>query len=110
MRNGLELATKNEKYYFPRQVNSVDWVDTLQYGSRIDNISEWSSDNNFYRWMWVVPPTAFWGPYGFWYKLTKSEMYIGIRMKVDSRYKFGWIKVNAVLRQNLVFISYVLEK
>jgi len=111
LRNGLEVATKYEKYYFPHgQTNSVNWVDTLKYGNRIDKISEWSTDTSFGRYMWVVPPSAFWGSNGYWYNLTDAERYIGIRMKIGSNYKLGWIKVNEISRRNISFISYAIEK
>ena len=106
----MEVATKREKYsqgqgYF----NSIDWVDSLQYNTRIDNIYEWSATNTS-RAMWLVAPTIFWGSNGCWYYLTNAEMYIGIRMKTDSGYKFGWMKVNEISRENMFFISYAMEK
>ena len=46
-KDGLEVATKNEIYYIGLgQTNNVDWVDTIQYNSRIDNISDWADPNS----------------------------------------------------------------
>jgi len=110
LKNGLEVATKNEIYYIGLgQTNNVDWADTIQYNSRIDTISEWT-DPNASIWMWVVPPTGLWGSNGCWYNLTNAEKYIGLRMKINSRYKLGWIKVNEISRENILFISYAIEK
>jgi hypothetical protein len=47
---------------------------------------------------------------GRWYEVLNPEMYIGIRMKVHSDYKYGWIKVNATSRENIQFLSYAIEK
>jgi len=110
LKNGLEVATKRENYPQGQGFwNYVDWVDSLHYNTRIDNISEWS-DTNTSRAMWLVAPTIFWGSNGCWYDLTDTEMYIGIRMKIDSNYKFGWIKVNEISRENMFFLSFALEK
>ncbi len=110
LKNDLEVAIKNEDYYIGLgQTSNVDWVDTLQFENRIENITDWSK-TNVNIWMWVIPPTGFWGSYGSWYNLINTEKYIGIRMKFDSGYKFGWIKINQINRENLRFLSYAIEK
>ncbi len=110
MRNGLEVATKIEYYSLGHgQLGNVTWVDTLNYKSRIDNIPHWSDPNAGHS-MWSAPPTSWWGSYGCWYNLTNSENYLAIRMKIGSRYKYGWIKVNEVSREDMQFISYAIEK
>lgn len=110
VKNGLEFASKLEKYATGHgQYGTAHWVDTLNYEMRIDDIPEWSGTNTTFS-MWVVPPTSFWGSFGCWYALTNEEKYIGIRMKVGSRYKYGWIKVNEISRENISFVSFALEK
>lgn len=109
MKNGLEAATKIEYYGLGHgQYGNVSWIDTLNYKSRIDNIPDWSA--NISHSLWSVPPTLRWGSYGCWYNLTNTEKYIAIRMKIDSRYKYGWIKVNEKSRENMLFLSSALEK
>jgi hypothetical protein len=112
-RNGLEVATKTESYPVGMgQYNSVNWVDALNYENRIDNISEWSG-SNVVRTMWAIPPISTYGfalTNGPWYNLTNVIKYIGIRMKIGSRYKYGWIKMNEISRENMLFLSYALEK
>ena len=114
LRNGLEAATKTEyEYGGMGYVGGVDWVDTLNYENRIDNISKWS-ESNVTLTMWRIPaytvpifsPTS----YGPWYDLTNSEKYIAIRMKIGSHYKYGWIKVNEISKENIQFVCYTLEK
>lgn len=109
LKNGLEVASKTENYNIGHgQTGAVDWVDTLKYNLRIDHLNNWSGTNTS-RWMWVVPPTSFWGTNGCWYNLTDTEMYIGIRMKIDGKYQYGWIKVNEISREEMLFLSYALE-
>ncbi|MEZ5083421.1 MAG: hypothetical protein R2750_08235 [Bacteroidales bacterium] len=110
LKNGLEVACKNEIFYIGLgQTSSVLWVDSLEYLKRIDNLNDWS-ETNTNIWMWVVPPTSFWGSYGCWYNLIETEKYIGIRMKIITDYKFGWIKINQESRENFEFVSYAIEK
>jgi hypothetical protein len=110
LKNGLEVATKIEYYSVGHgQNDDVNWVDTLNYENRIDNISEWS-ESNAIRTMWAIPPISYGVTYGPWYNPTNVVRYIGIRMKVGSRYKYGWIKVNEVSREDMQFISYAIEK
>lgn len=110
LKNGLELATKREKYSQGQGYwNYSIWVDSLHFETRIDNLSNWSDFYTSYA-MWLVAPTIFWGSNGCWYNLTDTEMYIGIRMKIDASYHYGWIKVNVISRENISFISYALEK
>jgi hypothetical protein len=110
LKNDLVVAKKNEVFYIGLgQTSNVDWVDTLYFEYRIDNIPEWSEANS-YIWMWVIPPTEFWGSYGSWYNLSNAIRYIGIRMKIDSDHKFGWIKLKQINRENLEFLSYAIEK
>jgi hypothetical protein len=110
LKNGLEVATKRENYSQGQGYwNYINWVDSLHFETRIDNLSDWS-DTNTSRAMWLVAPTIFWGSNGCWYNLTNSEMYIGIRMKIDVSYHYGWIKVNQISRENMLFISFAMEK
>lgn len=110
MKNGLEVATKIEYYGLGHgQYGNVTWIDTLNYKSRIDNIPDWS-DTNVGHSMWSAPPTSWWGSYGCWYNLADAEKYIAIRIKIGSQYKYGWIKVNEISRENMQFLSYALEK
>ncbi|MCG6191510.1 hypothetical protein [Maribellus maritimus] len=109
LKNGLQVATKLQSYPVGHgQLNDVNWVDALSYKTRIDTWSDWS-ENNETRTMWAIPPVST-APYGPWYNLTNEEKYIGIRMKIDSRFKYGWIKVNVISREDMQFLSYALEK
>jgi len=108
-KNGLEFSTKIEYIYRGQgDVGHKIGIDTLSYDSRIDNISEWSGDVTNAA-MWLEPSSNFYNSRGNWYFLTNAEMYIGLRMKINSRYKFGWIKVNELSRENISFISYAIE-
>ncbi len=112
LKNGLQVAIKLEYYAVGHgQVNEINWVDTLNYKTRINNNSEWS-ESNITISMWIVPPVGAPGtlPFGTWYNLTNEEKYIGIRMKIGSRYKYGWIKVKVNLREDMQFVSFALEK
>lgn len=109
-KNGLEFSTKIE--YIPRGQGDIGYkigIDTLNYKNRIDNISEWSSDMTNAA-MWLEPASNYYNSRGNWYYLKNAEKYIGLRMKINSRYKFGWIKVNELSRENILFISYAIEK
>jgi len=110
VKNGLELALKKETIYIGLgQTSELSWVDTLTYNTSINNIAQWS-ESNTNIWMWGVPPTTFWGSNGCWYNLTDTERYIGIRMKINSEYKLGWIRVYQHSREKIEIISYALEK
>jgi len=110
IKNGLELAIKSETIYIGLgQTTEVIWVDTITYNTSINNITEWSKPNTS-TWMWGVPPTTFWGSNGCWYNLADTERYIGIRMKINSEYKLGWIRVYQHSREKIEIISYALEK
>jgi len=109
-KNGLSVATKVEYYIVGHgDYNNVNWVDTLNYESRIDNIAEWSEPNAS-RFLWAVPPVNYAVSNGTWYYLTNSVNYIGIRMKIGSRYKLGWIKVNEISNEEILFVSCAIEK
>ena len=108
--NGLELAVNIQKY--PGGLGSyrtVEWIESLNFQDRIDTISNWSEPNTF-RYMWCYPLDSFVYTYGNWYEITNSETYIGFRMKVNTDYKYGWIKVNALSRKDIYFISYAIER
>lgn len=110
LKNGLEVATKTESYPVGMgQSDDVNWIDSLNYKSSIDKISEWS-DSNTTRTMWAIPPITQAVTYGPWYNLTNAVKYVAIRMKVGKQYKLGWIKVNEISRENILFISYAIEK
>jgi hypothetical protein len=106
-KNGLEITTQTESLSVHNYtILSIAWVDTLKYSDRIDNISSWSTGG---AQMWWVYPSYLLSA-GCWSNLSNSEMYIGMRMKNNSQYKYGWIKVNGISRENILFLSYALEK
>jgi hypothetical protein len=109
-KNSLELA---ERYFvYPAghgYTQKVSWIDTLSVHQRINNIQYWSKTTEF-RLMWGIPPSTFGTSFGFWYDVTKPELYVGIRMKNGSDYKYGWIKVDATSKENMLFMSYAIEK
>jgi hypothetical protein len=80
----------------------------LNYETRIDNWHDWT-ENNVSQLMWAIPPVGT-APYGPWYDLTNEEKYIGIKMKIDSKFKYGWIKIKVISREDMQFLSYALEK
>ena len=109
-KNGLEFSTKIESYVQGQgSVGKIIGIDTLSYKNRIDNISEWSC-NITKAVMWHDTNSTYRITNGYWFYLTNAEKYIGIRMKINSHYKFGWIKVNEFSRENISFVSYALEK
>lgn len=110
LKNGLEVATKLEKYPVGHgQYDEVNWVQSLNYESRIDNISEWSDTNTTYT-MWAIPPISYGVSYGPWYNLTNVVKFIGIRMKIGPHYKYGWIEVSEISHEDISFVSYALER
>lgn len=109
LKNGVQLATKVESYPVGHgQMDEVYWVDALNYGTRIDLWSDWAEKNAF-QLMWAIPPVGS-APHGPWYDFTNEEKYIGFRMKIDSRYKYGWIKVKVISRDDMQFLSFAFEK
>jgi hypothetical protein len=109
-RNGLEFSKKIQYYIQGHGTYGTNvGIDTLNYENRIDTISEWSGTVTNTA-MWIEPTSSLVSSNGVWYYLTNSEKYIGIRMNINSRFKYGWIKVNQISRENISFISYALEK
>lgn len=109
-KNGLEFSKKIQYYIQGHGLYGTnDGIDTLNYQNRIDNISEWSGTVKNAA-MWLDPTSSLASSNGVWFYLTNAEKYIGIRMKIDSRYKFGWIKVKEISREDISFISYAIEK
>jgi hypothetical protein len=108
--NGWQLASKKESYPLGlSQWGTIFWVDTLLHKTRIDNLSEWSSSGES-RWMWVNPPVPYEGTYGCWYSLTLTGHCIGIRLQGDQDFKYGWIKVFTIDRENYLFTEYAFEQ
>jgi len=112
LRNSLQVATKSEAYPVGMgQYNHVDWVAPLNYETLINNDLDWS-ESDVTKSMWAVPPkgTISTAPSGAWYYLTNEEKYIGIKMKIGSRYKYGWIKVKVISPEDIQFLNYAIEK
>jgi hypothetical protein len=108
-RNGLEVAIKRHKVSMPHDNSHVEtWVDTLSFNYPINNKMDWSGANSFYT-MWCVTSSLYQGTYGTWFYVKEEERFIGIRMKMQSEYKFGWIKINQKSRNNLEILSYAIE-
>jgi len=110
-KNGLEINIKKETYYIGLgQTRDFDWVDTLKYEDKINSKDNWSDPNNTgYKFMWALParPTM---SNGCWFDNLDNERYIGIRMKINSEYKYGWVKVNQDSDRNIEIQSYAIEK
>jgi len=111
-KSDLQIARKIDYYAVGHgQVNEIDWVDTLNYKTQINDNNDWTEGNDILS-IWLVPPLGAPGtlPYGTWFNLTNEEKYVGIRMKIGKRYKYGWIKLNVISRDDIQFICYAIEK
>lgn len=111
-KSDLQIARKIDYYAVGHgQVNEIDWVDTLNYKTQINDNNDWTEGNDILS-IWLVPPLGAPGtlPYGTWFNLTNEEKYVGIRMKIGKRYKYGWIKLNVISREDIQFICYAIEK
>lgn len=109
-KNGLELALNIRSYgagfgYF----ETIKWVESIISQDRIDKISDWSTSVES-QYMWSNALNSSGSDNGRWYQVLNPEMYIGLRMKIHSDYKYGWIKVDATSRENIQFLSYAIEK
>lgn len=110
LKNTVEVAYEKETYYIGLgQTSSTQWIDTIAYKENVRNITTWT-ESNIYRFMWVDPPTIFWGTDGPWFNLVNSERYIAIRQLSGSHYRYGWIKVKEASREKIAIASYALEK
>jgi hypothetical protein len=109
MHNGLEVATKYESYPVGHGITqNQSWVDTLCYNKRIENITNWSGTDNS-QLMWIIPPVPVYYSNGCWYDINKTR-YVGLRMMIESNYKYGWIKIHGLPSNNIRLISYAFEK
>ncbi len=105
LRNGMKVAIYEEFYPIGMGAfGSFVWIDTLQYGKRIDQISEWNEYECIEMWMKDLPPVAL--SNGCWY-YAESTKYIGIRKDNN---KFGWIEIDATDYENLIFVRYAIKK
>jgi len=118
LKNDFDIAYKKVAVYTGLgTTSSIDLADALPYESRIDKIDSWENSNksdyfgyeNGQIWFWGDPPFPFWS-YGPWYKLTNSEMYLGIRKRTSNDYKLGWIKLIVYSKDDFEIISYAIEK
>jgi hypothetical protein len=108
-KNGIEVAERVETFSTKyNQDWTVYWVDTISLNRRIDKISRWSGGKTHISMYQDYP--ILYASSGCWSDLTNPIMFIGIRMKCNSRYKYGWIKVEALSRENISFLSYAIEK
>jgi hypothetical protein len=123
LKNGFEVACKNLSFPVGMgTTNSVNMVDTIPYKKRLNKINNWHDSKmhsldymGYYNnniWLWGAPPTIFWllGNFGTWYRLSNKEMYIGIRKKLDTEYKLGWVKIKVFNHDKFEILSYAIEK
>jgi len=110
-RNGLEILINPETYYIGLgQTSDFNWVDTLKYEDRITSRDSWPNPNiTVYNFMWAAPPRPTMSN-GCWYNILNKEKYIGIRMKINSKYRYGWVKVKQDSIRNIEIQSYSLQK
>lgn len=110
VKNGVEVAIHNETYYIGHgQTSSVDWVDTIAYQTNLTNLLAWSESNRTV-FMWLSPPTIFWGTDGPWYGLIDEEKYVAFRIKTKARYRYGWIRVMVTSRERMAVVGLAVEK
>ncbi|WP_321342807.1 hypothetical protein [uncultured Draconibacterium sp.] len=111
LNNGVEVATKIHNVPMPHDDSHVEtWVDTLQINTPIDKNMDWMATNYFVN-MWVVAPSnSFQGTTGTWYNITNEERFVGIRIKMSSGYKYGWLKIRQNTRDNIEIVSSAIEK
>lgn len=96
----VEIATYNdyinEDYYF-------SFADSLNSGSRIDTITQWSKNSPCWCLDYPYPHI------GSWYFI-KEDKYLAIRKGHSPHYKYGWIRVGANATNNLIFKEYSIQK
>ena len=109
LKNGLGFITKIETYYVGLGViKDFAWADTINSGSIIDRKAEWSGTDTYLA-MWTQPPPSTLSN-GCWYNVLNEEKYFGFRMKINSTYKYGWIKLIQDSERNIEILSYAIEK
>ena len=109
LKNGFEVATKRHKVPMPHDNPHIEtWVDTLSFNYPINNKMNWLGSSSYFN-MWCVIPSIYQGTYGTWFYIKNEERFVGIRMKMQSDYKYGWIKINQRLQDNLEILSYSIE-
>lgn len=116
LKNGFEVAVKKMNYSCGHgYCNWADFIATFEYGSDVVNSSEWSgSDNNQTLWNIFPAGVGYSFPGGWWSFVKSEDMYIGFRHKHNGPkntfyYYYGWIRVNALVHQNMTFTSYAME-
>lgn len=110
VKNGAEVAIKNERYIIGHgQYSTVSWVDTIAFNTNVAGLAYWSESNRMV-YLWVEAPTIFRPTDGTWYKLADTEKYVAFRMNINSRYRYGWIKILVTSREKIAVTSYAMEK
>ena len=118
LKNDFDVAYKDVVVYTGLGTTyTIKMVDALLYETRIDKIDNWHNSNDTYYfsyengqfWLWGDPPSPFWC-YGPWNELVNSEMYIGIRKRIVTDYKLGWIRLMIYSKDDFEIIGYAIEE
>ena len=109
-RHNIEIATREEIVAIGLgQSASIFWADTLHPGERIDTIEDWS-DPGSREFMWAVPPSTFPQSNGCWYNLENTTRYVGIREEYGQGYRYGWVEINHISREDVRITACAIEE
>lgn len=100
--NGWEVSIYEDIYGMGHGKTSTwNYIDTLCYGKRIDQISKWSTQCS----LWHRNSEYFTPSAGGWLHARKT-MYVGVR----NNDKFGWIEIDATDPLYLKIKSFAIQK
>ena len=115
-KNNFEVAIKGFQYACGHGIcNYAPFIESFEYNTDINHFEfDWYLGNEN-KTLWLITPEGSGYPRGWWYYANEEERYIGIRIKEQIntntyRYRYGWIKVNAINRNDMSVTEYALEQ
>ena len=105
--SNIELAY-TEEILVTKYGNFKDyWVNGYNHNDHISKEDQVWRNTTTYFWEFnPMLPSASKGP---WFDGSHGTRYVGIRKKVNHQYKYGWVKINHVSRDEIYFVGYALE-
>jgi hypothetical protein len=110
LENDFQTAMYQESFYVGLgQTSYINWVDTLSYEKRIDDLPMWT-DSISSIYLWVEPISAnYYASNGPWYNLENTVKYIGLRYYDVSEWKYAWVKIDVTTRNDIRLVSFAIE-